>query len=266
MESKNGTGKKVYLYETVADAIETDLLNGAFDKKLPPEQALCEKYCVSRSILREAMKILNERKLINTVVGSGAFIIRPDVEDMSAVFLRFMNMYDVDVLDAYDCRIALETSAAAMAALNITESRLAELEQLYVRTNNPDLSSADRREADYQFHMNIINASGSTMMMFIAGAMGFIFRDIIVTSRAIGKESGKGSVGHEGILNAIKEHDSYMAEHMMYVHLKSGRTVMEERIRSLHLVDENGALRPVTYRMIRGIIDVDEPAVNNGDA
>ena len=33
MESKNGTGKKVYLYETVADAIETDLLNGTFDKR-----------------------------------------------------------------------------------------------------------------------------------------------------------------------------------------------------------------------------------------
>lgn len=258
MESKNGTGKKAYLYETVADAIETDLLNGEFDKKLPAEQALCERYCVSRSILREAMKILNERKLINTVVGSGAFIIRPDVEDMSAVFLRFMNMYDVDVLDAYDCRIALETSAASMAALNITDEKIAELDALYERTNDTKLSSEERREADYQFHMNIINASGSTMMMFIAGAMGFIFRDIIVTSRAIGKDGKAGAIVHDGILNAIKAHDSFMAEHMMYAHLKSGRAVLESRIRELNLVDAEGRPCPPTYRMLHSILTSDE--------
>ena len=65
--------QKAHLYEQVADLLERQIIAQYKDgKKLPSEQHLAEQYQVSRTIIREALKLLKERGLIDSKTGSGA--------------------------------------------------------------------------------------------------------------------------------------------------------------------------------------------------
>ena len=64
---------KVNLYEQIADRLETWILANSFEgqKKLPSEQALADEFCVSRNVIREALKLLKERGLVDSRNGTG---------------------------------------------------------------------------------------------------------------------------------------------------------------------------------------------------
>ena len=71
--------KKINLYEQIADALEADIIARRYeDGRLPSEFHLAEQFNVSRTIIREAMKLLRERDLIDSKVGSGAYIMTPE--------------------------------------------------------------------------------------------------------------------------------------------------------------------------------------------
>ncbi|NCC68980.1 MAG: GntR family transcriptional regulator, partial [Clostridia bacterium] len=84
MQGNNEPTSRDYLYDKIADILENDIVSGSFGtEKLPSEQNLAGKYNVSRTVIREALKILGERHLIFSMAGSGAFITKPDAFDLS---------------------------------------------------------------------------------------------------------------------------------------------------------------------------------------
>lgn len=117
MAANTETAKKDHLYEIVADNLEKDIVSGIFtERRLPSEQMLSTRYGVSRTVIREALKILTERRMVSVTAGSGAYITRPDAYDLSIVFNRLIQTHDIDYMDAYDVRIVLEAAAAAACA------------------------------------------------------------------------------------------------------------------------------------------------------
>ena len=89
--------KKDHLYEIVADRLEKDIVTGIFtERRLPSEQMLSVRYGVSRTVMREALKILTERRMVSVTAGSGAYITRPDANDLSVVVNRLIQTHDID--------------------------------------------------------------------------------------------------------------------------------------------------------------------------
>ena len=75
--------QKDHLYEQVADLLEQQILNNYEDgARLPSEQHLAEEYSVSRTIIRESLKLLKERGLIDSKTGSGSYC-RCSISDYS---------------------------------------------------------------------------------------------------------------------------------------------------------------------------------------
>ena len=75
---------RVNLYEQIAGRLEEWILAHNFkeQEKLPSEQALAEEFNVSRNVVREALKLLKERGLVDSRNGTGSYVTKPDVENL----------------------------------------------------------------------------------------------------------------------------------------------------------------------------------------
>lgn len=240
--------KRGYLYAEIADLLENDIIDGDFPNgKLPSEQALAAKYQVSRSIVREALKILAERRLVTTVVGSGAYLVKPNAQDLSQVFSRIMSTHDIDCMDAYDVRIILETAAITRAAQQITEEELEALNKTNEKMKDPLITPEEHHKYDFSFHMQIIEASHNPLLILMTQAISSVIDRIVSLSNAGAAELKLPPSAHNRIMQAIREHDPLSAERLMYSHLYYGRHYFQKYF-ELHPIDgENGKVVRPTY-------------------
>src|SRR5581483_2370929 len=114
------------LSHQVADQVEEAIIGGRFKigSRLPSEQALAGQFGVSRNVVREALKIVQERGLVQIVNGSGAYVAQPDsgaTRDALGRYLRlvgtdssFRSLYEVrKILEGANARLAAERAGAS---------------------------------------------------------------------------------------------------------------------------------------------------------
>lgn len=212
---------KVNLYEQIADRLETWILANSFEgqKKLPSEQALADEFCVSRNVIREALKLLKERGLVDSRNGTGSYITKPEATNLSDVISRMVAMDNINYRAIYDVRIILETAASKRAAKLVTDEQLADMEKLLERLKDRSLSVAERRETDFSFHVAIAHAAGNPLLEILVQAMKNVFIEMIEKGIFMIGGIDDAIMRHGNILNALKEHDPVMAEDAMYDHL-----------------------------------------------
>ena len=78
-------------YQQLVEKIENDIQFGKIksNEKLPSENEICRKYKVSRTTVREALKVLRDRKIIYTVHGKGSFLRLPQISDELSQVVKF---------------------------------------------------------------------------------------------------------------------------------------------------------------------------------
>ncbi len=236
-QTEDGQKKKEFRYEQVANALESDIINNCYpDMKLPSEQILCDRYSASRTVVREAMKILSERKLISSVVGSGAYITRPEAADLSVIINRLMSTHNIDMLDVIEMRIILETNAAALAAIHATPEELTEMERICreLSVGNATLPVPERVNLDNRFHILLCEASHNSMLSILANAISNIVYSFIhaIMLATDGKPDTIRHISHTRILDALKDHNPIAANSIVYDHLYSTRALYVKYINS----------------------------------
>lgn len=213
---------KTNLYEQIADYLEDMILNEEEvrqDEKLPSEQSLAEKFGVSRNVIREALKILKERGLVELRNGAGSYITKPEAGNLSDVVSRIVIMDHIDHKDIYEMRTILETASCRIAAVSATKEDLQKLEDLQERLKNKSMSVEERREADFAFHIAIAEAAGNPLLILLVQMMKNILVEMIEKGIYIEGGIDDAIMRHGKILDALKTGDPAMAEAMMYDHL-----------------------------------------------
>ncbi|MDD3413442.1 MAG: FadR/GntR family transcriptional regulator [Lachnospiraceae bacterium] len=221
---------KTNLYEQIADCLEELILTDEElqkEKKLPSEQTLAEKFGVSRNVIREALKILKERGLINPKNGTGSYITKPEASNLSDVISRMVVMDNMNYSDIYDVRIILETASCKRAALNATSDDLANMSDMLEKLKNRDITVEERRELDFGFHIAIAEAAGNPLLVVFVQTMKNLFLEMI--EKGIFIEGGIDDAinRHANIMEALKAGDPNMAEVMMYDHLHFSKKNVE---------------------------------------
>ena len=221
---------KTNLYEQIADYLEEMILqdeNVRKEEKLPSEQALAEKFGVSRNVIREALKILKERGLIDPRNGTGSYITKPRSGNISDVLSRIVVMDNVRDEDIYEIRSILESSSCKAAALRATDEQLSEMQEFLDRLEDRNISVQERREADFAFHVAIAKATGNPLIEVFVKAMRNLWIEMI--EKGIFVEGGieDAVLRHNRIMDALKKHDSELAERMMQEHLDYSRKNVE---------------------------------------
>jgi DNA-binding FadR family transcriptional regulator len=197
------------LHRSVAQDIGARILNGEFapGTLLPNEAEWCQRFGVSRTAVREAIKML---------MGKGLILSRPRIGSRVQPRAHW-NLLDRDVLGWYvaaakqshflahmqQVREILEPETAALAAANHTAEQMQAIEEAYAEMAAAKTLTA-WNDADVRFHFAILQAAGNELLvplgLVVESALGSMFT---YTARQKG-DVGRTLPGHERILIAIR--------------------------------------------------------------
>jgi GntR family transcriptional repressor for pyruvate dehydrogenase complex len=221
---------KVTLCEQVAEKIEKAITTqGTEAGRLPSENALAEQFGVSRTIIRESLKLLKARGLVSSRVGGGAYITKPQASDISEMLVRIIKMDRISDDDVYGLRIILEIAAGRGTALRITDGEIAIIEeqvnQMEININNLPL----RIENDIAFHISLGKFSGNHLLGIVEESMTGMLRHFIERGIAVTGGNEDGIYRHRRILDALRTHDPDFVEKEIRDHLEHSRLNVQKQ-------------------------------------
>lgn len=208
------------LPERTADAISSmiHLENYRPGSKLPNELKLAERFEVSRSTVRQAIKILAERKLVYVERGSGTYVAELNV-DLSDP-LGLSTVYDKSKLmkDLLEFRLLIEPRAALLAAQNASEKDGKLLLQICAECEELIRNGQNYVQKDIEFHQAIANCCGNAVLH---NMIPYIFQmqllNLTITAR---RRNQLTAEEHRRIAEAITAHRGADAYDAMQYHLQ----------------------------------------------
>lgn len=154
----------------LSDRIADDILNMiTIEKrffpgdKLPNENDLSKELNISRTTLREAIRILVTNGVLEIKRGLGTFV-RTDISVENLNELNPLSMAKVDAKDLYEMRLIFEPEAAYLATIRATEDELKRIIDLGKRIEEKIKNREDRTEVEQEFHRSIAKATHNEFM------------------------------------------------------------------------------------------------------
>lgn len=208
--------RKEGLSVQIANAIRSAIIDGRLvvEERLPSEAELSDRFGVSRSTVREALKRLAAQNLIRSERGSsgGAFvnrITRDEAQESLVTTLRLMiGMNDIAFEEAIEARFTLESACLGLAAGRCKAEDLTEMRAEIDRQRSPDLSDEDFCASDVAFHSVVGRATGNPLLAFqMAGAveaMQPLMNMLVYRLR----DRHRIADLHDGIANALEQRNA----------------------------------------------------------
>ncbi|MTD12785.1 GntR family transcriptional regulator [Nakamurella sp. YIM 132087] len=218
-------------YQEVLRRIEADLADGRLDVggRLPGERALAERYGVSRSSVREAIRVLEAMGLIRTGVGSGpdagATVIADPAAPIGAALRWHLASRHLPVADIVGTRVLIESWAVGEAAVReVADADLAPIVDLLDEMDRPDLPVADFLNLDTRFHVALAQLAGNAVIAAVMTAMREAIEQY-VTAAVDGYPDWSGMADrlraeHRGILESVRDGDPGLASERVVAHIQ----------------------------------------------
>ena len=212
------------VFERVAQQIERRILDGELRSgdRLPTERELAEQFQVSRTAVREAMKILAQRGLVDMRPGRGTIVIDGAHEAMQHSIGLAMKLKLGEVggsENLVEVRAILETEIAALAAARATEKEIMAMREA-IRVMDESLNDADAYiAADNQFHEALAQATQNVLILILINSIVNLLSE--QRKQIFGVEGGpqRGQFHHRHILESVIQRDPEMARAAMRAHL-----------------------------------------------
>ena len=192
----------------------------ALGERLPAERELAEHFGASRGTVREALKRLEEQRLLVRRMGSGTFVNHEQSLESSDISDR------TSPLELIEVRLALEPAICRLAALNGTARDLSKLgESIEKLEQAKDLDSFS--QADEAFHLCLAEATHNPLMIHLfsftnavrAHEQWALMKEKILSANNIDRYNQQ----HRQIYEALRSRDVEAAVSAIESHLKKAR-------------------------------------------
>lgn len=204
-------------------------------ERLPNETILSEKLNAGRSSVREAMKLLVSRNIIEVRQGSGTYISsRMGISD-DPLGLVLLDDNPKLVYDLIQIRRLVEPTVAAMAAYNATESNIREINRLCDETEKKFKTGEDFTEADISFHQAIASSSNNLVVPRLAPIINRTIECVAKIPRT--RLFQEALMIHCDIANAIAAHNQIAAKDAMFLHLAVSHRAISEMMNHPEEID-----------------------------
>ena len=196
------------LYEEVAELLRQRI----FNNELAPgswidELRLAEAYGISRTPLREALKVLATEGLVTMKVRRGAYVTEVSEKDQR---------------DVYHLLSLLESDATGVVAQQATEAGLAELAQLHQELKAATQNTERFFEINEQFHMRLLEMANNRwrtqLVLDLRKVMKLNRHNSLFKSGRIEESLQE----HQDIMDALLAHDAALSQQSMQTHFKNG--------------------------------------------
>ena len=248
LTTNHGTGAELHLpvdkiqpaYIQVATQLRRSIMAGALlpGDRLPTEPEIGTLFGVSRSTVREALRMLSSQDLVETTrgVNGGTFVVAADPRKLSEYLTASLGLLSgaaaISVDELLEVREWIEVPAVRQAARKRTAEDLAELD----RCVDHERALSDRAaefEPHRQFHSLLLASAHNRLLPITTDPVFEVLRTRFLRPAAPARFWAKTAREHQEILDRVRAKDEDGAAELMRVHLK--------RLRSTYsLIDVNG--------------------------
>ena len=207
----------------IATTLQKAILEGsyAYGERLPPERDLAKHYKTSRSTVREALRRLEDLKLVSRRIGSGTYVSyhrTPDGHVMA---------YRTSPVELIEVRLGIEPQMARLAALHATIEDLGRLEAAIEELEKIGADRDAFSNADEQFHLRLAECTRNPLMIWLYKHINDIrghaawhrMKEKILTPERIRIYNEQ----HRRIFDAISQRDAESAWSIVRDHIEKAR-------------------------------------------
>ena len=193
-------------------------------ERIPTELDLSKKFNAGRSTIREAVKSLASKGVLEVRQGAGTFVINSStVEDDPLRLSRYHDKLQL-ALELFDVRLMIEPEIAALAAQNASDDDIIEIKNLCDEVEKIYLSGNNHVRKDIEFHKKIAHSSKNRVVEeLIPLIISAVYTFANVTHRLLLHETIET---HRAITDAISRHDQTGARCAMEMHLIYNRQMI----------------------------------------
>jgi GntR family transcriptional regulator, transcriptional repressor for pyruvate dehydrogenase complex len=216
----------VLAYEHVAEQLRKSIVDGKLrvDNRLPSEEALGDRFGVSRSTVREALRSLSSQGFLRTTRGvyGGSSVRRFGHSDATLAvgnaIAMLSNAREITVDEILQARELFEIPACRLAATERTTEQLAQLRS-FIPARGVRLSLAETYRMNIAFHNATLDATGNRLLRTMVRPLFDILPRRFARELAAVGFWRHVAADHRSILRAIENRDSDEAARLMGLHL-----------------------------------------------
>ena len=224
------------LYEQIVEQIEQSIRSGDLKpgQQLPSERELAERFGVSRTAVREAIKTLREKGLAEAYSGRGTFITEPSATRVRDSVARIAKLGQAETYaHLVDVREILEPEIAARAAAFVAEAR-SRGEEKSLSSMREAIAAMDAAiddpvafiEGDLDFHLALAEAADNPVILTLIDSIVGLLREQRTRIFFVPGGPQRGQFHHKRILAAVERGDPDAARLAIRAHLQQVRQDM----------------------------------------
>ena len=225
-----GQAERLPAYQQFAEELRTQITTGVLrpGDRLPTEPQLCTQAGLSRSTVREALRLLASQHLIITTrgVAGGSFVAHPSPAQLGETLFTGMRLLmatgTIGVSELFEVHELIEVPAAALAAQRRSDEQLAALREAFF---DPERELDAVPAAGRAFHAALVSAANNPLYEMVTWPLHGI-----VNERALVEQAPDGfwhqvDADHRAIEHAVAERDSAAARAATLAHIGHLREV-----------------------------------------
>lgn len=220
------------MYEEVAKQIEDGIVanHHRAGDQLPSERELIERFKVSRAVIRESLKVLVEKSLVEVRPGKGAFVREPESSSVTNALSLYLRRQGHDWFSVHllQVRQLLEVEIAGLAAAKATAADLRDIAGALaaMETDKADLERFAK--ADLLFHRALATATRNPLMELLLHPIAGLLLELMEELSPLTKAREQAIHHHREILKAVAKADVSMARQAMQAHLAQFETRLHD--------------------------------------
>jgi len=211
------------LHEVVVRQIESLIISKQLSAgdAIPPERRLAELLGVSRSVIREAMRILERAGLLEIRPGKGAFVRNPSSLTVSRPLSFLVRMRQGTVEDCLEFRRYLEPEIAYLAATRGSAEHIASMRQSLLAMEEAKYVPERFIEHDQAFHSVLAESTGNPVFLLVLDSTIDLLHEMRQKTMHISTPFAQDRQEHAEIFACVSNHDAAGARAAMIGHLQS---------------------------------------------
>ncbi len=182
---------------------------------LPRENDLCERYGVSRTVIRESLKILESKGMVRGRSRVGTVVCGKDEWNiLDAQVLEWIGerIFEFDLLNCIlEARRAIEPVAAEFAAERATVQEIADLERAWQAMRDGEGDVAGFTDADVAFHTCLLKASHNQVFLQLVGIIQAALKFSLHASNEAAERRDEAIDVHRELVEALRMRDKAAA-------------------------------------------------------
>ncbi len=213
--------KSTRIYEEIVRQIKAMIAEGRLKSgdQLPPERDLAEKFLVSRTSVREALRALESLGLIEIRPGEGTFVREVSVESLIQPLALVVASQREAIGELFEARRLLEPLIAGLAAVRATPDDIDDLRRILSEQEKEVAAGKTGLAQDAQFHAALGAAAHNRAITRIANALIDLLSQSREESLSIRGRPERSYADHRRVLEAIVRRDEAGARQAMVEHL-----------------------------------------------